>query len=362
MSLRFLRELKEYRELLRAAELEERPAGLLVSGAVEAVKPLLIAQLLLDFEKPRRSLVFLRPEGSPLAGFTDQVRFFLDELLKGSVGRPQKETIQCPHVAALPPLSENPYLEVPHSLEVVSSRMHYFRRLCRRPPDLTVTTLRGILKPIPHKASLAKAFLTLEKGSLMDRDRLLHWLRMSGYTREDLVNTHGEYAWRGGIVDVFSPWEDLPFRIELGADKVVSLRTFDPSSQRSHARRKDIEIPALREFPGSDSFFREWEEVARIRGRSMAWDDLTKKIERLHEGDIFPSFSYLALLAGDRFRLPLDFLESPLYVIDGYPEVSERWNETLEDFGEQAEDLRSQKKFVAAPGAVSYTHLRAHET
>ena len=86
MSLRFLRELKEYKEFLRAAEAGAESSGLQVSGAVEAVKPLLMAQLLLDLDpgKESRSLVLIRPEASPLAGFADQVRFFLKELLKYS--------------------------------------------------------------------------------------------------------------------------------------------------------------------------------------------------------------------------------------------------------------------------------------
>jgi transcription-repair coupling factor (superfamily II helicase) len=357
MSLRFFRELDQYRALLDAVSRD--PSALEVGGIIDPAKPLFLAQLMRDLRIPggggakgrfseHRPLVFIRLSTSPLTGFADEVRFFWEELAKENPSaRPGPAS-----VAVLPALSENPYLEVPHSLEAVSSRMHYFRRLLHRSPALTVTTAAGLLKPIPGTASLAKAFLRLDVDTPLERDRLLRWLRMSGYTRQDLVNAHGEFAWRGGIVDVYSPWEELPFRIELGAERVASLRTFDPSSQRSLTRTDGIEIPALQEFPGSDKFMAEWENLARLKARSGGWDDLAAKIERLKDGDVFPSFSYLALLDGERFQSPLALLEDPLFIIDGWDGVRQDWEETLKDWEEQAEEIRSQKRFTLPPSEI----------
>ena len=61
----------------------------------------------------------------------------------------------------------------------------------------------------------------MEIGRGINRDDLLRTLSEYGYAREDLIASPGEYAWRGGIVDVFSPWEANPFRIELGGAEVV---------------------------------------------------------------------------------------------------------------------------------------------
>lgn len=345
--------MEEYQSIL--PRIEKNPSGLHLAGIVDPVKPFFLAQILKDLEKKTRdkrredspgtpSIVFIRPSSSPLNGFAEQVRFFWRELSNHEPAHPS--------VAVLPALSENPYLEVPHSLDAVSSRMHYFRRLLHRQPALTITCLSGILKPIPNRDALAEAFLRLDVGDSMDRSRLIRWLHMSGYTREDLVNAHGEFAWRGGIVDVFSPWGDLPFRIELGADRIVSLRSFDPSSQRSLSRRDSIEVPALLEFPATDSFFEEWEGLARLQGRSAVWEDLCAKIERLKEGDIFPSFSYLALLNGKHFQSPINFMDRPLFIFDDPAELEEEWKETLKDLNEQADSLKEGKKFALPPDGI----------
>ena len=360
MSLQFLSEMTPYRLFLDAVKGDS--SGQEVSGLIEPAKPLFLAQLLLDLRKSgsggadkkrgssacRRPVVVIRSSTSPLSGFAEQVRFFWRELAKKTPAASPGP----PSVAVLPPLSKNPYLEVPHSLDAVSSRMYYFRRLLRRSPALTITTPAGLLKPIPGTSSLSKAFLRLEEEGRLDRDRLIGWLRMSGYSRQDLVNAHGEFAWRGGIVDVFSPWEERPFRIEVGAEHIVSLRSFDPSSQRSFTRKQDLEIPALQEFPGSDKFLAEWENLARVKARSGGWDDLIAKIERLKDGDIFPSFSYLALIYGERFQSPLSLLENPLFILDGAGEVNQDWEETLKDLNEQAEDLSAQKRFILKPDEI----------
>ena len=100
--------------------------------------------------------------------------------------------------------------------------MRFFFDLANRPPILTVTNLFGLLRPFPAPDRLPELFLRLNKNAEFDRDELIARLASFGYVREDLITFRGEYAFRGGIVDVFSPWQKNPVRIEFGGDRLVS--------------------------------------------------------------------------------------------------------------------------------------------
>lgn len=233
MSLDFLKHTEEFKRLLEALRAEER--GLSVSGLIPAAKPYFLAVMAKEWKKP---ILCLRPTTSSLSRLEDECRFFFNQM--GS----EKKSL------ALPPLFESPYQGIAPSLETVSSRMRFLFELLQRPPSLLLTNLLGLLLPLPHPKNLSQLFLELKPGNPIGRDTLVQKLAEFGYTREDLVNSHGEYAFRGGIVDVFSPWEMFPFRLEFSGDVIVSLREFQSSDQRSIGKIDRLIIPSLREFPG----------------------------------------------------------------------------------------------------------------
>ena len=73
----------------------------------------------------------------------------------------------------------------------------------------------------------------VRRSETLDLEELVEHLNIVGYTRTDVVEMTGEYALRGGILDVFPPETDRPLRIELFGDEVESIRKFDPATQRS---------------------------------------------------------------------------------------------------------------------------------
>jgi len=245
MSLDFLRETAEFKELVRLVAsfpggadgqnplfgAEGRPR-LSLSGLIDAAVPYLFAQLALAGPK---KVVFVRPSSRPLSEFEEQARFFIQKLGSTKI------------VRSLPALSENPFQGAPPSLDAVASRMRFFFDLQNRPPVLTVTNLFGLLRPFPGPERLAGLFLRLNKNGVYDRDGLIERLASFGYVREDLISFRGEYAFRGGIVDVFSPWQGNPVRLEFGGDRIVSIREFDPSNQRAVRQIDGTLVPSLAE-------------------------------------------------------------------------------------------------------------------
>jgi transcription-repair coupling factor (superfamily II helicase) len=132
-------------------------------------------------------------------------------------------------------------LPVPHAAlwrdagarEDDAGRAGILGRLLRGEPLWVVVPARGLEAPLPSPATFQRQVLTLAPGDVVDRDALVEHLQEAGYERVETVTAVGQWALRGGIVDMFSPAGALPVRLELAGDEVESLRTFDPTSQRS---------------------------------------------------------------------------------------------------------------------------------
>jgi transcription-repair coupling factor (superfamily II helicase) len=334
VSLDFLFRTEEFGDFVRAVGAGDRPIS--VHGVIEPAKAYVLTCLARTTGRP---IVFVRAGSAPLKPVEQECRFFLARLAPEA------------GLASLPPLADNPYFEVPPALEAASSRTKLFRRLLGAPPSVIITNLSGLLKPVPAPEDMGRLFLALEIGAEADHDALLETLARYGYTREDLIASPGEYAWRGGIVDVFSPWEANPFRVELDGSRVASLREFDISSQRSLKRIENLTVPALREFPATPEFLERWKAAARKRAKGVR-RDLEAKTAAVDQGEFGPSFSALALLLGDRFVPVSDYLRDPVFVVDNPEVVDCEWDELLEELRGQYADLLADGVFALPPDEI----------
>jgi transcription-repair coupling factor (superfamily II helicase) len=334
MSLDFLEKTDSFRRLLDDIRLEKKE--LRVAGVVEPALPYFLASLA---HQLKRRIVLVQPASRSLSRLEDQCRFYFS-----AFSMPMS-------ILTLPPLTESPYEEVFPSLDAVSSRMKFFSQVSRNTPTLILTNPLGLLKPFPCPEDLEAAFLKLETGQSSERDRLLRLLGQFGYSREDLISSPGEFAWRGGIVDAFSPWQTSPFRIEFSGDEIVSLREFDPSTQRSQAKLDHILIPSLREFPSTPAFFDGWEKAARDRAGTFS-ADLKEKIEAVKRGEIFPSFFYLALLHDRHFVPFIHYLRDTLFIVVDPEELDAEWNGFREDLENQYRELQAGKNFHLPPDDI----------
>ena len=92
------------------------------------------------------------------------------------------------------------------------------------------------LQPAEFYFDLAQVF---RRGETVDTEKLTAHLNTVGYTKTDVVEMPGEFAHRGGLLDVYPPESDRPLRIELFGDEVESIRKFDPATQRSSSAVDD---------------------------------------------------------------------------------------------------------------------------
>ncbi len=130
-------------------------------------------------------------------------------------------------------LPGNPhYGRVPTAVEL-SERAEVLLALRHREKAVIVTEASALLDTLPSPDALSQNLFTLERDELLPRDELLEFLRRGGYTREALVESVGQFAVRGAVVDIFSFGAPHPVRIEYYDDIVESLRTFEPETQKS---------------------------------------------------------------------------------------------------------------------------------
>jgi len=126
-------------------------------------------------------------------------------------------------------------------------------------PDILLTTANAFLQRVPPRAGLAGSRFSGKAGGAMDTEALLAFLERHGYQRAETVMEPGEYAVRGGLIDLFPAGEGSPLRIDLFGDEIDEIRRFDPINQRSTDRLERFDL-----VPASEVVLTE-ESIARFR-------------------------------------------------------------------------------------------------
>src|SRR5262249_4369966 len=130
---------------------------------------------------------------------------------------------------------------------VAGQRLRVLKQLeSSHPPRLLLTTLQAVIQPVPDRAQLAASRRKLQTATTIDLEELAGWLVDHGYRHTEAVELPGEFSRRGGILDVFSPDAEAPYRLELFGDEIESIRQFSPQTQRSLGNLADAEIMAIR--------------------------------------------------------------------------------------------------------------------
>ncbi|MDX1964322.1 MAG: transcription-repair coupling factor [Pirellulales bacterium] len=118
--------------------------------------------------------------------------------------------------------------------EIHGERLRLLKQLQQAsPPRLLLTGIQALLQPLPSPAQLAQSTNTLNVGDQVDLPELTRWLVENGFESTTAVQLPGEFALRGGILDLFAADWEYPLRIEFFDDQVESIRAFEISTQRS---------------------------------------------------------------------------------------------------------------------------------
>lgn len=123
--------------------------------------------------------------------------------------------------------------------EVLAQRLHILNQILYgdiqngNKLDIVVTPVQPLLQSVPSPKSITKNILSLQRNHEYPREELIQWLQNHQYQLTHQVENFGEYALRGGIVDIFPHASDVPYRIEYFGDEIESIRRFNIESQQS---------------------------------------------------------------------------------------------------------------------------------
>ena len=135
--------------------------------------------------------------------------------------------------------------------------------------SVVVAPASGALRKYPKPADYEKNALSISVGNELAPDKVKESLVLMGYESVDLVYGPGQFAFRGGIVDIFTPYAPDPFRIEFFGDEVDGIRTFEVNTQRSIEALESVDVfPASTTMPeeGAEETFHLWDYMNSSNG------------------------------------------------------------------------------------------------
>jgi len=215
-----------------------------LTGVPEGFDALVMA----DLARARGGLnVFVARDGSRATAFEAALGFFAPEM----------------EILRLPAWDCLPYDRVGPSAGVSAERMATLTRLARggwgKKPVLLLTHAPALIQRLPPKATVLAAGYSASVGAHVDMAELERYFAINGYHRASTVSERGEFAVRGGVIDVFPPGAEEPVRLDLFGDTLDAIRAFDRETQRSTKQLKTVDL-----LPVSEALL-DKDAVARFR-------------------------------------------------------------------------------------------------
>src|SRR5579862_148792 len=158
-------------------------------------------------------------------------------------------TVPSDAVIGLPAYDVLPFENLSPHPEIQEARAVALWKIATGAAEIVVTPLAASAMRLRNGSFYADLARIVRRGEMMDAERLIEHLRIIGYNQVDVVDMPGEFAHRGGLLDVYPPEQDRPVRVEFFGDEIESIRKFDPESQRSAAVTDDVVLLPLTETP-----------------------------------------------------------------------------------------------------------------
>ncbi len=241
-----------------------------------------------------------------------------------------------------------PYDRVSPNPALVSERIATLTRLLEKPtgPRIVLTTVNALVQRVPPRSIFAGTTMNLAVNGQVKPEELALFLEANGYGRAGTVMEPGEYAMRGGIIDIFPSGETEPVRLDLFGDAIESIRHFDPSSQRSAGKRKSLSLRPVSEVPlDKDSVARFRTNWRDLFGQDAASDPLYLSIS---EGRRHPGMEHWVPLFHPTMENLLDYLPDAAVSLD------HQSDEVLEARLEMIADHAQARRSLPRDGEVPY--------
>ncbi len=211
-----------------------------------------------------------------------------------------------------------PYDRVsPHAV-IVAQRMMTLARLARvqsrKHPAVLLTTVNAVLQRVPAQNLIGKQSLSAAPGNMLPMAGITQWLDLNGFNRTPTVREAGDYAVRGGIVDLFAPGMDEPVRLDFFGDTLESIRSFDPETQRSSADLRALDLVPMAEFQLTSDTIRQFRTGYVAAFGAAAPDDVL--YEAVSEGRRYAGMEHWLPLFHKSMDTLFDYIEATPLAIE----------------------------------------------
>jgi transcription-repair coupling factor (superfamily II helicase) len=281
-----------------------KPGRVTVAGAPEGCSALELARL--AFETPDRPLLHIARDDSSMSRMAEALAFFAPRL----------------NILTFPAWDCLPYDRVSPNMEVVARRLDVLTRIAIgdvATPQTVLSTVSAAVQRIPPRAVFESATLGGAVGSKIEQSAIVAFFERNGYVRAGTVREAGEYALRGGIVDVFPPGVPLPLRLDFFGDELEGIRTFDAMTQRTEEA-----LETFRFGPVSEVFLDD-EGIQRFRSGYRSLFGVTSGDDLLYEsisaGRRYIGMEHWLPLFHDRLETLFDYLPNAVVALDSEVDI-----------------------------------------
>src|SRR5438128_10237149 len=289
------------------------PATLLVSGraltfanVAEGAEGLVVADLARAVaakpKPPAVSLAVVCRDGPRMQQIARALEFFAPDL----------------PLLQFPAWDCQPYDRVSPHGGVLAQRMTTLARLARLTgsdkPMIVLTTVNAIVQRVPAREVVAAQALSVAPGHVVPMDSIISWLEHNGYSRASTVREPGEYAVRGGILDLFPAGLDQPVRFDFFGNSLESIRSFDAETQRTLLDMRSLDLVPVSEFQLVTETIRRFRMGYVAEFGAPSPDD--QLYEAVTEGRRHPGMEHWLPLFHERMEAVFDYLPGAAVVLE----------------------------------------------
>jgi len=257
-------------------------------------------------------------------------------------------------VIAVPAWDCVPYDRISPNAAVAAERIAGLARLaglahspCEH-PVVVLTSVNGAIQRLPRKSFVEQSVMRLFTGADLAMEEVVAHLEASGFVRSSNVMDAGEYAVRGGLVDLFPPGEAEPVRLDFFGDRLESVRAFDPESQRTRHNIEALSLLPVCEVPeGEEARRRFRQNYVALFGAVTGPDPL---YEAISAGNRYQGMEHWLPLFHDGLASLFEVVEPAAVTLDHMAEEArDRRLEQIEDHYQSRLSSLEQKSFGAPP-------------
>jgi transcription-repair coupling factor (superfamily II helicase) len=247
--------------------------------------------------------------------------------------------------------------------EINTQRLKVIKEALKGTP-IIAASIDSLTTPLVNPAKFNRSSMDLVLGETYDFDNLGLKLYEMGYERVDIVEGHGQYSIRGGIVDIFDPTLELPIRIEFFGDEIDSIRHFSTLTQRSTEKVNKVNIFPSKEFlvdsndiiNGIEAITQSISKAKKNKGK------LLTILERLQEGQRFQGMELIYNYIFNKEYSILDYFnEQPIVILDEPSRAKEKINITLKELEDSYKTSLLKGEGITLPDQFFYDWERVKD-